>query len=40
MELRVNDTLCEEYIHEMALLGEKVVFHPKEPSAAGTDMGE
>ncbi|KAF7555717.1 hypothetical protein G7Z17_g1959 [Cylindrodendrum hubeiense] len=39
IELRVNNTLCEEYIHEMGLLGEKIQFLEDQHSSAGTDMG-
>ncbi|KAJ9137954.1 Peptidase M20 domain-containing protein 2 [Pleurostoma richardsiae] len=39
MELRVNHTLCKEYISEMELMGEKILLQDDEPSCAGTDMG-
>ncbi|KAH8681945.1 hypothetical protein BX600DRAFT_521293 [Xylariales sp. PMI_506] len=39
MELRVNDTLCNEYIKEMGTLGDKIVYKEDKPSSAGTDMG-
>ncbi|KAL1849415.1 hypothetical protein VTK73DRAFT_9881 [Phialemonium thermophilum] len=39
MNLKVNDTLCKQYMDEMGLLGESILYQDDQPSSAGTDMG-
>lgn len=40
MNLRANDTLCRQYVEDMADLGEKIVFKEEKPGTASTDMGK
>ena len=39
-DLRVNEPLCQQYVDDMALLGEKILVKDDESYTASTDMGE
>lgn len=38
--IRVNETLCRQYVNDMASLGERVLFRDANAFTASTDMGE
>ena len=39
-DLRVNQPLCQQYVDDMSLLGEKILVKDDESYTASTDMGE
>jgi hypothetical protein len=38
-DFRVNDTLCQVYVEDMADLGEKIIHKQEAPGTISTDMG-
>lgn len=40
MNLRVNQPLCQQYVDDMATLGEKIMVKDEKSYTASTDMGE